>query len=347
MKKFLRSALCGALAVAVLAACAPAEEAVSSASTLQSQSEAGESASMIANQTTLTDMNGREVVLDSTIERVIALAPSDAEIIYALGAGDKLIGRGEYCDYPEAVLDVPVVQTGSETNIEEILALEPQLVVMNTMAQPMEDIDQLENAGIPVLTTASVDIAGVYESIEMLGVALEAQEQADTLISDMQADFDTLVQTVGEQSESKTIYFEVSPLEFGLWTAGNNTFMNEIATLLGLENAFSDVEGWAEISEEQVLERNPDAIVTIAMYFGEGPLPDEEILSRNGWQQLSAVQNAQVFSLPEDELSRPGPRLVEGAQALAQAVYGIPAEADETQAASEESELVSSSTSTS
>lgn len=98
--------------------------------------------------------------------------------------------------------------------------------------------------------------------------------------------------------------------------------MNEICEMLGLKNAFSDVTGWAEISEEQVLERNPDYIVTITMYYGEGPTPEEEIMSRQGWENVTAVQNSAILNLPNNELSRPSPRLVEGARLLFELVSG-------------------------
>ncbi len=329
MKK-MKNALCTVLsftvAVAALAGCSAQEETPPAPTSATSQSMATESASGASGPITVTDMNDREVVLESSIEKIVALTPSDAEIIYALGAGEYLIGRGEYCDYPEEILDVPVVQSGNETNVEEIISLAPQLVVINTMAQPLENIEQLENAGISVITTTSTDIAGVYESIEIIGMALGLEAEADSLVADMQASFDALVAQIPQQEEAPSVYFEISPLEFGLWRAGNNTFMNEIAVMLGMENSFGDVEGWAEISEEQVLDRDPDVIVTIAMDFGGGQTPSEEILARSGWQQLSAIQNAQVVNLAEDELSRPGPRLVDGAQALFNAVYGAQAE---------------------
>ena len=97
--------------------------------------------------------------------------------------------------------------------------------------------------------------------------------------------------------------------------------MNEITEMLGLKNCFDDVEGWAEISEEQVIERNPDYIVTITMYFGEGPTPEEEILSRAGWENVTAVANDAILNLQGNELSRPAPRLAEGAQMLADFVF--------------------------
>ena len=86
--------------------------------------------------------------------------------------------------------------------------------------------------------------------------------------------------------------------------------------MMGLKNCFDDVEGWSEISQEQVIERNPHYIVTITMYFGEGPTPEEEILSREGWADVTAVKNNAILNLPNNELSRPAPRLVDGAKAL-------------------------------
>ena len=97
------------------------------------------------------------------------------------------------------------------------------------------------------------------------------------------------------------------PLQYGLWTAGSGTFMDEIAAMLGLTNIFADVDGWAEVSQEQVIERNPDYIVTISMYYGEGPTPVEEILSRDGWADIAAVQNEAILNLPDNQLTRPGP----------------------------------------
>ena len=123
----------------------------------------------------------------------------------------------------------------------------------------------------------------------------------------------------------KTIYFEVSPLQYGLWTAGTGTFMDEIANMMGLKNCFADVTGWSEISEEQVLERNPDYIMTISMYSGEGPTPEEEIASRAGWENVTAVKNGAILNLQNNELSRPAPRLAGGAQMLADFIAGVEA----------------------
>ena len=269
---------------------------------------------------TLTDMTGREITLDEPATRIVALTPSDCEILYAIGAGDLLVGRGKYCDYPAEVLDIPAVESGSDTNIEQIVELQPQVLLMSTMSQTDEQVQQLEAAGVHVVVSDAQDIEGVYTAIHMIGELVGKQDEAASVVESMQKTFDEIKANAGDGT--KTIYFEVSPLEYGLWTAGTGTFMDEIANMMGLKNCFSDVEGWAGISEEQVLERNPDYILTISMYYGEGPTPEEEITSRAGWENVTAVKNGKILNLQNNELSRPAPRLAEGAKALYDFVYG-------------------------
>lgn len=269
----------------------------------------------------VTDMTGRTVTLPKPPGRVVALTAADCEILYAIGAGDTLVGRGEFCDYPEEVQAVPAVESGSSTNIEQILALGPQVVIMSTMAQTQEQIASLEEAGIRVFATDADEIAEVYTAIRSIGALMGRSEEAERVVKEMEDTFMDL-RSRAKDGDGRTVYFEVSPLEYGLWTAGRGTFMDEIAAMLDLTNIFSDVEGWAEISEEQVLERNPDYIVTLAMYFGEGPKPEEEIAGRQGWQGVKAVKNGRILNEPTNAFVRPGPRLAEGARILCDFVYG-------------------------
>jgi iron complex transport system substrate-binding protein len=146
---------------------------------------------------------------------------------------------------------------------------------------------------------------------------MDKEEQAGEIVNGMKSTFEDLkAKAAAWEGDQMSVYFEISPLEWGLWTAGTGTFYDEIANILNLKNAFGDVAGYAEISEEQVIERKPDAIVTISMYYGEGPTPVEEILSRPGWDVIPAVANEKILNLQNDELSRPAPRLAEGAQML-------------------------------
>lgn len=265
----------------------------------------------------VTDMTQRTVTLDAPATRVVAITAANAEVLYALGAGDTLVGRGEYCDYPTEALDVPSVKSGTDLNVEEILALEPDVVLMDTMGQTTEQVEALENAGVKVVMTKEDGIEGVYTAIELIGKVVGKNDEAAALVADMKNTFAEVTAAAKDADfAGKTVYFEISPLQWGLWTGGNGTFMDEIGQILGLTNIFADVDGWASVSEEQVLERNPDFIVTTSSYYGEGPTPVEEIEQRAGWENVTAVANGDVFNADSNSFTRPGPRLADAAKAL-------------------------------
>ncbi len=263
---------------------------------------------------TVTDMHGREITLTEPATRVVVMQPSDCEILCAIGGEETIVGRGQYVDYPASVLEVPVVKSGAEANIEEILALNPQVVLMNDMDATEEQVAQLEENGVKVFVSKAEDIEGVYYAIRMIGKLMGKDAEAEAVVADMQATFDGI--RADSAASGKTVYFEVSPLEWGLWTAGKGTFMDELAEMCGLTNIFADLEGWQAVSEEQVLERDPDYIVTITMYYGEGPTPVEEIKGRAGWGDLKAVKNDAILNADSNAISRPGPRLKDAAVEL-------------------------------
>lgn len=266
---------------------------------------------------TVTDMRGREITLSGPVTRIVALTPAECEILCALGCEELLVGRGQYCDYPPSILELPEVATGDSLNIEEILALEPQVLLMSDMNQTEEQVRLLEESGVRVAISVTTDIAGVYESIRMIGALAGKPAEAEEVIADMQATFDHVAGLC--EKTDRTIYFEVSPLEWGLWTAGGGTFMDELARICGMENAFSDVTGWQAISQEQVIERDPDYIVLIT---GMGETAVDEVLGREGWDGLRAVKEGAIYNADSYEMTRPGPRLKDAALGLYEFIYG-------------------------
>lgn len=277
----------------------------------------GKSGGKEAGPITVTDQMGNEVTLEKVPEKVVVLTAAPCEIIFALGAGDKIIARGKYCDYPEEALAIRETGSAHDTNIEDIISMEPDLVIWDSMGQTQEQYDALTAAGIPVLSTNADTFETTYESILLIGKVLGKDAEAEKLVADMKAGLEEVAAQAKEAGiEGKTVYFEVSPLQWGLWSAGSDTFMQEIADIVGLKNIFDDVSGWVEVSEEQVIERNPDYIVTITMYYGEGPRPEEEIMSRQGWENVTAVKDGTILCIDTNLLSRPTPRLVDGAKAL-------------------------------
>ena len=296
---------------------APAPEAPAEAA----EAAAGEEAAPSEAGISVADMVGRTITLEKPAEKIVALTAADVEILFAIGAGDALVGRGEFCNFPAECMNVPAISSGRETNLESVLALNPDLVIMGSMDQSEEQVEALEKAGAVVAVTDADTLEGVYEAIALVGTLTGHDPEAGALIESMKNTFAGLSAKVPEGA-APTVYFEVSPLEWGLWAAGANTFMDEIAQMLGMENIFADVNGWGEVSQEQILDRNPDYIVTTTMYFGEGPTPVEEVMGRTGWDTVTAVKDNQVFNADSDAITRPGPRLAEAASALFDFVYG-------------------------
>mgnify|MGYP002559076790 CR=1 FL=1 len=192
-KKILALAL-AALMLLSLAACGQSAEPIVTEAPAEPTEAPVEATEAPAEDTsvTVTDMTGREVTLEEPATRIVALTASDCEIICALGGMDLLVGRGTYCDYPAEVQEIPSVQSGYETNIEQIIALEPQVLLMSTMAQTEEQIKALEDAGVHVVVSDAQDIEGTYAAIRMIGALLGKNEEAETVIDGMKTTFESL-----------------------------------------------------------------------------------------------------------------------------------------------------------
>ena len=270
---------------------------------------------------TVTDMYGREITLAEPATRIVVMQPSDCEILCAIGCEDAIVGRGQYVDYPASILEVPVVQSGSETNVEEILKLQPQVVLMNSMDQSEEQVKQLEDNGVKVVVSNTSNIESVYTAIRLAGALMGKDAEAEAVITDMETTFNEIKAKVS--GDPKKVYFEISPPPY-LYSAGSSSYMNELAEICGVKNIFDDqADAWLMISEEQVIERNPDYIVLITNMGSQGV---EEILSRNGWGDINAIKNQKVFNDEDNCMARPSPRLKDAAIELFNFVNGIEAE---------------------
>lgn len=271
---------------------------------------------------TVTDSRGVEVTFEKVPERIISLLPSDTEIIYALDEGDKLIAVSEYCNYPEDTNNKTKLQSGDRTSIEAVIGMSPDLVIAGRMDQTVDQFKQLEDAGIRVFVTDAYNIEDTYKIIDMLGAVLKKENKATDVINSMKQDFEDVKEQVKNKPQS-TVYIEISPLKYELWTCGKGTFHDEILTIIGVTNIFSDVDGWQKVSEEQVLNRNPEIIITTS-----GPMFDSEadtvneIKNRANWGVVDAVKNGKVFTTDSDAIQRPGPRLATAAKELMKIIYG-------------------------
>lgn len=256
---------------------------------------------------TLKDSNDREVTLEQKPETLISLGPNMTEIIYALGLGEKLIAATDYCDYPEEVAQVEKIGTLFEPDMEKITELAPDLILASTHVSDdtMAKLDELE---IPVLMLYDEqNLEGLKGILETMGQALDVQEQAAEVSNDVLGRIDAARAGLEGQDPVRG-YYVVGFGEYGEYTAGGDTFVNDILEAAGIENIAKDVEGW-EYSLEKLLEEDPDVIII--------PLWAEESFgAEEPYSELTAVKEGRVFAIDNNMIDRQGPRNADAVEAL-------------------------------
>ena len=323
MKKLLALFLAACLLISGTACGGPKDQGEPSeaVSAISEASGAAETSAPADGPYTVTDSRGKEVAFDAVPQTVISLLPSDTEILYALGVQDKLVAVDTYSNYPADAAKKQQLEGGENTNIEAIVGMNPDLVILGTMAQSEDQFKQLEDAGIKVVVTQAGNIEETYGIIRMLGKTVGEEQKAEEIVGGMKKDFEEIKEQV-KNNPPKKVYIEISPLQYKLWSCGKGTFQDELLTLIGAENIFSDINSWSEVSEEQVLSRNPEIIITtVGQMFGTED-PVTEIKNRPNWDKIDAVKNNKVFVTDSDAIQRPGPRLATAAKDLMKIVYG-------------------------
>lgn len=263
-----------------------------------------------SNTLSFTDSYGRDLEITDDVQRVVSVGPNITEIVFALGKGDLLVGRTDYCDYPEAALEVDTIGSLMEPSIEKIIDLNPDLVLVSVHF-PKDAVAKLESLGIAVVglyTDESFD--GVYSNIENTGYLLSAEEQAEQLVRQMKQTVSRVEEKV-KDLEKPSVYYVVDFGEYGDFTAGGNTFINQLITMAGGINIAADVEGWS-YSLEKIIEKDPDLLVCSA-YWGT----KERLEKAVGYKDLTSVQEGRLYEVDNNMIDRQGPRLARGLESLA------------------------------
>ena len=259
----------------------------------------------------IVDDYGRDVTVPQPVERIISLAPSNTEILFALGLDDKVVGVDQASNYPPEAQDKTIVGGYfGGYNLEVITVLDPQLILASSI-NSYELIGNLENRSFAVVVLDASDIDGVFHDIELVGSITDADAEAEELVSNLTARVETIAGLM-LGVETPSVYIE---LDSTLWTYGPGTFGDDLLDLAGGENiAGSMGSPWVQLDEEFVVTSSPDIIITVFT-------PVEEIKSRPGWSDISAIQNDKVFAVDGDLISRPGPRIVDGLEELAHLIH--------------------------
>ena len=263
----------------------------------------------------ITDEAGRPVQLATKINRVISLAPNLTEIVYAIGAGDRLVGNTTYCDYPEEAKTVQKVGDTIQPNIEAILALRPDLILVSTSSQLEAFTRQLSDHKIPVFVTDPRDLEGVLHSIENVGLLLDHQTQADKLNRELR-DRAAIVEAAVKNQTPPRVFYQLSAEP--LYTAGRDAFVTDLIKRAGGLSVTAEVpEAWPRYSEESAVAAKPDAIVLPT----GGSMGAANVDVAAGLRRAPAVLQGKVFKINGDLLVRPGPRAIEGLEQLARALH--------------------------
>ena len=263
----------------------------------------------------LTDDAGRNVTLPARVERVITLAPNLTEIVFAVGAGDRIVGNTSYCDYPEQAKSITKVGDTLHPSLERIIALRPQVVLVSTASQLEVFTQQLQSQNIAVFVTDPHDLEGVFHSIEQLGRMLGQDEQVKTVVQKLRERTNTVEQRVKQEQPVRTFY-QVSGEP--LYTAGHDAFVTDLMRRAGAESVTADVPGaWPKFSNESALAAKPDAII-LPTGGSRGAANANVAEALRG---SPAVRAGRVYKINDDHLARPGPRAVEGLEEMARALH--------------------------
>lgn len=269
---------------------------------------------------TLTDARGVEISFNGPPQRIISMAPSNTEMLFAIGAGSQLIGRDDVSDYPPEALEIESIgSTYGELNSEAILALNPDLILAADLTPP-EQIETLENLDLVVFQVRNpAKFSDLFEILGDLGRMTGHTQEADTLAAQLRERTEKVSSTVAD-ADRVPVFYEVDGSDPAApWTTGSATFQDVLIQMAGGENVASALEGWGQLSIEEIVTRDPHVI-----FYAAGPwVPTtiESLSARAGWSDIRAVVDGNVVAIDTNWVDRPGPRLVDALEAMAKSIH--------------------------
>jgi len=269
----------------------------------------------------IVDGLDRETTLDGPAQRIVSLAPSNTEILFAIGAGEQVVARDEFSDFPVQATDLPSIGGGfGDYNLETIVNLEPDLVLAAEINTP-EQVKALEDLGITVFLLANPNsLDEMYENLLTIADLTAHVSETEDLVEALRSRVSKVESAIESAEDQPTVFYELDATDPSApWTAGSSTFIDTLITMAGGENIASDMEGqYLQISIEELLIRDPQVILLGDAAYGITP---ESLVDRTGWSNISAVVNERIYTIDDNLVSRPGPRLVDGLEQLASLLH--------------------------
>lgn len=272
----------------------------------------------------MTDREGNNFIVPQKIERIVSTAPSNTEVLLALGLGDKLVGVDKYSADIEGIdEDLPKIDFRNP-DAEAIIELNPDIIIASGHNKVGNDDPYalLKEAGITVVyIPSSISIEGIYEDIEFMAELTGTEKEANKIIESMKEDIKEIKEIGSTIKNKKKVYFEIGAGS-GLHTFGNETFLNEILEVVGAENIFASESSWITATPESVISADPDVILANTPGTNEaGKTAVEDILSRDGWNTITAVKNNDVYQIDKNTSSRASQNVIKAMKEIAKAIY--------------------------
>lgn len=274
------------------------------------------------NKETVTDREGNEVSIPTNIERIVSTVASNTEILCSLGMGDKIVCTDTYSDGIEGLNEDAVkMDFYSGFDAETIIGLEPDIIIAsghNKIGATEDPFKLLSESGIPVVyIPSSESIEGIYEDIKFVASVVGEDDKGEEIVTKMKNEIAKISEIGNKIKNKKSVYVEMGPAPT-LYSVGKSTFMNEMVEIIGAENIFKDENSWISPSEEVVINKNPDVILTTVDYVTD---PTKEIKSRSGWQNINAIKNNDVYYIDANASSRPNQNIIKALKQMAKDVY--------------------------
>ena len=253
-------------------------------------------------------------------KRIISLIPSNTEILYELGLGDKVVGVSTVDDYPKDVKDKKQFDA-FKLDTEALMKAKPDLILAHESNKSTQekDLKKLTDAGVKVVYIDDANsINEMYQTFKQVGKVTGKEKEANKLVDKVKNDIEKVKKDIPEDKQGKQVFMEISS-QPDIYTSGKNTFYDDMLTSIKAKNVFHDEEGWIKTDKESILKRNPDVMITTS---GQSEEEYKKLNNnRDGFDQVNAVKNDSVYALNADKISRPGPRLAEGLEELADKIY--------------------------
>lgn len=258
------------------------------------------------------DSLGNKVIVEKTPEKVISLSPAITEMLFALKLEDKIVGTTDYCDYPEAANHTPKMGGFNTPNMELIVEAEPDLVFISSGVQA-DLSENFKKLGIKTFALDATTIDEVISNIELIGVIMDVEDNAKIMAEDMKVRKE-FIEEKAKDLEKPLVFFEV--WDEPLLSAGPNTFIADILNISGGINFAQDSNtDYPQVSLELLIEKDPD------FYIAIDHKRNTDISDRPGFEGLKAIQNSKYYRIPDDFVTLPGPRIIEGLEKIASIIH--------------------------